>query len=332
MTICSNCGVSEEEIKLFDVIAPAGIVKLCSGCLSEDAVALKKPTESQIKSINKSESLYQRLSREAGLDPEEHKKSFFGSEQHKKMEKQEVNLRKLIDRNNEEDGPQIVPQKRDDLVENFHWVIMRSRRSKKFTIAHLAKEIGETEKAIKLAERGVLPEADYRIVTKLETILGINLLRPEIAERIRMQRTQLGFDDVSTKGITISDLEDRKVEDIPKTKKISYWRRFMFGGAKKIKEQEEKKIKDLIDSKIDDGFLEDGAAASDFSEVEFDETSVIISTGIRKDRDIARDIALENANVGVRVDAREKANKKVDSGSKDDISVEEIDDLIFGRK
>ena len=316
MTICSNCGVNQEVVKLFDVISPSGIVKLCSGCLSGDAVALKTPTENQIKSINKSESLYQRLSREAGIDPEEHKKSFFGSAQHKKIKKQEVNLRKLIDRNNESNGNPVSPQKRDDLVENFHWVIMRARRAKKFTVSHLAREIGETEKTIKLAERGVLPEGDYRVVTKLEAILSINLLRPEIAERIRMQRTQLGFDNVSTKGITIADLKEMKPKDMPKIKKIPYWRRFMFGGAKKIKEQEEQEVNELINSKVDDGFLDDGATASDFSEVEFDETSVEISTGIKADRDVAR----------------EKADKRKNSKGKDGLSPEEIDDLIFGRK
>ncbi len=319
MTLCSNCSARQEEVKLFDVISPSGIVKLCSSCLSGDAVEFKKPTDNQINNINKSESLYQRLSREAGLDPEEHKKSFFGSPQKEAVQKQEVNLRNIIDRTDNLSGAEkITPQKRDDLVEKFHWVIMRARRAKKITTADLAREIGENESVVKLAEKGVLPEVDYKVITKIETILGINLLRPEIAERIRVQRTQLGFDNLTTKELTISDLKEMKPADLPKAKKVPYWRRFMFGGGKKIKEQEEQEINELISSKEDDGFLDDssGAGASDFSKVEFDGTSVEISTGITPDREIVPD----------------KPSKKETPATDDDLTGEEIDDLIFGRK
>lgn len=323
MAICSSCGSEEGRVKLFDVISSSGIVKLCSGCLSGDAVPLKVPTEKQINSINKSGTLYQRLSREAGINPEEHKKSFFGNKSQEDLRKQEVNLRLLLDRSNDAQGKtEVLPQRRDDLIENFHWVIMRARRAKKFTITQVAKEIGETEASIKLAEQGVLPEGDYRIVSKLETVLGINILRPEIAERIRMQRTQLGFDNITTKEITIADLKDMKKE-IPVEKKVPYWRRFMFGGAKKAKEQEEEEIRRLISHKTESGddFFEDddGATVDDFSEVEFDNTSVEISTGIS----MAGSKSRETGNI---------PKTKQSLADKEDLTDEEIDDLIFGRK
>jgi len=317
MAICSNCGVEEGKIKLFDVISSSGIVKLCSRCLSGDAVPLKTPTEKQINSINKRGSVYQRLSWEAGINPEEHKRSFFGSPGQEELKKQEVNLRMLIDKTNEAQGKvAISPQRRNDLIENFHWVIMRARRAKKMPIAQVAREIGESEAVVKKAEQGILPEGDYRIVNKLETLLEINILRPEIADRIRMHRTQLGFDNLTTKKITIADLRDMKKE-APVEKKIPYWRRFMFGAGKKAKEEEEKEVEKLISHKTEseDDFLddEDGATVDDFSEVEFDNTSVEISTGI---------------NMGKVRTGRDSPS----SSDKEDLSEDEMDDLIFGRK
>ena len=64
---------------------------------------------------------------------------------------------------------------RPDLVDNFHWLIMIERRKRKLTQEQLAKEIGESETVIKMAEQGFLPEDDYKIITKLESFLGVKI-------------------------------------------------------------------------------------------------------------------------------------------------------------
>ena len=42
-------------------------------------------------------------------------------------------------------GEDLSKKPRADLVDNFHWIIMRARRMKKLTQAQFAKEIGESE-------------------------------------------------------------------------------------------------------------------------------------------------------------------------------------------
>lgn len=254
MVECSSCGVSDTHNRLFDVISSEGIVKLCKDCLTPGSVPLKKPSEEQINNIHKTESLYNRLSNVAGLDPEEHKKNIFGSKQSEEIKKQEVNLRVLIERNLAEKKKEEPVSKRTDLIDNFHWVIMRARRHKKMTITELAREIGERESFVKLAESGNIPEGDYNVIMKLEKVLGINILTPEIAERIANQKMQLGFDNTSSKELTIADLRERNPE---KPKKVPYWKRLMFGSsAKKVEEPTEEELSNEDSVEFDDTSLE----------------------------------------------------------------------------
>ena len=75
---CSRCGGLG---RLFDVISEEGIVKVCENCLTgENIPIIRKPTETQMQSINKDEAIYNRLARISGLDAEEHKKNVFGNE------------------------------------------------------------------------------------------------------------------------------------------------------------------------------------------------------------------------------------------------------------
>ena len=128
---------------------------------------------------------------------------------------QEVTLREIVDRNYEQRMPKKVGP-RPEMIDNFHWVIMRARRMKKLTQAQLAKQIAESEAAIKMAEQGILPEDDYRLVNKLENYLGIKIIRPEFVEKIRETEKpkELGFDMNEAKILTIDDLRRLKEEEI----------------------------------------------------------------------------------------------------------------------
>ena len=131
---------------------------------------------------------------------------------------------------------------RSDLVHNFHWDIMMARRLKKLSQAQLAREIGESEAAIHMAENGVLPEDDYKIIKKLESYLGIRLVKEERAkEREKKQPARIiGFDPMEIKKITISDL-------------------------KKMKEQKEEALRELNEEEIENELQENDANSKDES-------------------------------------------------------------------
>jgi ribosome-binding protein aMBF1 (putative translation factor) len=174
---------------------------------------------------------------------------------------------------------------------------MRARRAKKVTAADLAKEIGEPEKAIKMAEQGVIPEGDYNLIMKLEAHLGIRILKPEVAEELERRKKQLGFDDFSSKNLTISDLQEMKKDEfeVQEEKKEPYWRRFVSKliGKKKVEEE-------IVEEKVD--FDEEKKVP-----IEFDNTSLEISEDLPEQP------------------IEEEKDKK-------ELSQEDIDDIIFGRK
>ncbi len=181
MTDCYRCGVSDERERLFDAISNKGVVKICKICANEESLPLVQPMN--LNKPEKTKSVYERLSAMANLDPEKHKKMLLEREREESMRKYRVeaerkkktNLRDVIDSNFEKKKP----QPRTDLVNNFHWVLMRTRRAKKLTQKQLAENIGESESIIKSAEEGtILDNADV-LIRKLETYLGVKIRKGE---------------------------------------------------------------------------------------------------------------------------------------------------------
>ena len=205
---CYKCGISGERVKLFDAITREGIVKVCEKCSrSEDNPVIRRPTQFQLKEIERKPTVYERLSRAAGINPSEkrvEKSDFLVSE--------EANLKKIVDKNYAEkiikDSKKIP---RPELVDNFHWVLMRARRSKKVTQKQMAEAIGEAEVAIKMAEEGFLPENNY-LLNKMQNYLEISLFKDgvnPIEEKPAYSR-EIIFDRKNPKTITISDLKNIK--------------------------------------------------------------------------------------------------------------------------
>jgi len=351
---CSNCGVSDRNARLFDVISGEGIVKLCQECLSSDNVPLNR-AGGVPPGKEKKQTTYERLSMIAGLDAEKHKRNIFGKDKTENLKKQEVTLRDLVDKKFDKFVKEEV-KKRDDLVENFHWVIMRARRHRKMSVSQLAREIGEAEKVVKMAEQGILPEG-YDVVIKLENVLGVNLLRPGVTEMLEEQPKRLGFDKATTRVLTISDLHEMKktnpdlnIDDLEgfeleggridsgttgfgAKKRMPYWRTALAKIMNKRKKEENeiivreigkaKEAEDEIKEKEPEGFekeaeLED-SLGRDSQEVEYDDTSLQMTTRFPGQREVSE------------AEEAEEAAKAV--GKKEnEMSQKEIDDLIFGRK
>lgn len=166
---CSICGISDKMRNVSQALGSKGIVFACDRCASnEGLVTVKKPRVIEPAR----ESVYERMARLAGVEakPQPERPLLRGT--------QDKNLRQIVDKNYER---KIAPQKfllkkRVDLVDNFHWMIMRVRRVKGLTQAQMAERIGEPEAAVKMAEQGVVPEG-YALVDKLERFLGIRIIK-----------------------------------------------------------------------------------------------------------------------------------------------------------
>lgn len=206
MSECFKCGVSGEKSALSDAIVKEGVVKVCSSCIdADDLPVIRKATEFDLKAMQSSPSVYDRLSRAAGLNPQEHREKFSAGKQERgfTQKRHEASLRSIVDKNLKsriQDGA--TP--RADLIDNFHWTILRARRLKKLTQEQVANTIGESESSIKLAEKGVLPPGDISLIVKLENFYRINL-RKDFAQSQKPKT--LDFENRRFDGINVSDLK-----------------------------------------------------------------------------------------------------------------------------
>lgn len=225
MNECFRCGISEEKAKLYSAISERGVVKICGDCnLIEKLPIIKKPSDSQIEDSKRQKSVRDMLS---------------GINKGKLLAGREVSLRELVDRNLKERKE----KQPADLVDNFHWTIQRIRRNRKITREQFAKGIGEPESTVRMIEQGVLPDNNYKIISKIESYLGISLKKPgttgfpntdarEQERRFTPETTikeppkRLGFDRNSASQLKIQDLKEMKktLSDSEKSKKpVDSW-------------------------------------------------------------------------------------------------------------
>ena len=242
MNDCFICGISGEQTKLFHVVYGEGIVFACEKCsTSENLPILKKPTTFQLKESERQHTVYERLSRAAGINPKEH--SLKNGQEQEELErkkrkedlkKQEMTLKDLIERNlKTETSEKKIKKQELDLAENYNWIIMMSRRKKRLTQEQLADAIGESSVAIKMAEQGILPEDDFRLINKLEAFLNIRIKKnnfnahktdysdytnyssPPIPSAVLPKKAPariINFKPETVKNLTIADLKKMKDE------------------------------------------------------------------------------------------------------------------------
>jgi len=247
---CFRCGASGDNVKLSRAISDYGIVSVCDSCAAiEKMPRIKKATDQQIQESQRQKSVRDRLT---GMN-----KKFDGSE---------INLRTLVDKKFKERAIQSHP----DLVENFHWAIQKIKRLRKITREEFAKGIGESDATVRMLEQGFLPNNDYRIISKVENFLRVNLHKrgtPGFHEApvdpmrkysldnsmVKDSEKKLAFDSETTKILSIEDLRemDKKVDKNQKG--------FLSLFRKKEKPKEEKESVDTWEeeySQDDEKFLD----------------------------------------------------------------------------
>ena len=194
MERCSVCGRSEDEVKLFDGIYVNDSAKICERCsLTSGIPIVKRPSIGQLKESEKPFSVRSRLTRIAHLPDQE------------KKEKSAYEKLKEISEN-----PVLEKPEADELVfklvDNFKWAIMTARRRRGLSAKQLAEAIGESESAINMLEKGIVPSKSMSLIRTLEQYFGIVLIKRDFLDKIQEEKIRKAKEE----GIVV--IEEKKTE------------------------------------------------------------------------------------------------------------------------
>lgn len=231
---CFICGIKGERATLFSAIISEGVVPICEDCSIKENIPVIKRV-GQIREAERNQTVYERLSIMAGLDPVGHKEKIKREEQlGLKMPEQRRRVEKKSSQLSFPNLKQIKPQFEEGLIRNYHWTVFNARRAMRLTQKQLADEIGEPEASVKLVERGILPDNYVPFIRKLQTYLGIELFNKQVKRDFNLNKETPG-----------ENVEERTEEP-----KVPYWRRLGFlnrnrknreNGELKQEEKENKK-------------------------------------------------------------------------------------------
>ena len=160
MEKCVRCGIDENRVKLLDGIFDGKMIKVCERCSIIDNVPIiKVPGAFQLKESEKDTKVYERMKVLAGIRDTKREKTFFMGDKLRELEKK----------------PELeLPEKTQlNLIDHFHWEIMKNRRRKGLTQEKLAKSLGESLTAIQMVEKAKLPSNADALIRKLEQFLKI---------------------------------------------------------------------------------------------------------------------------------------------------------------
>ncbi len=206
MEYCYKCQISDAQALLFDVILFEKIDKICKLCSNEDDFPLI--TKTNITEDNEPKlTVHERLSRLSNVPIRK-------PSENKDLKREEKKLSEIVNRNFRRSvGDTSI---REDLIDNFHWFIMRARRSKHMSQKELAEEIKESEVLVRMAERGIV--SDLVVVKKIEVALSIRLRRiveyenPEELDHseFEIKEDSDKFDLDKFRGLRVTDLKEMK--------------------------------------------------------------------------------------------------------------------------
>ena len=157
-----------------------------------------------------------------------------------------MTLKDIVDKNYQKKIQKSSGKPRVKLIDNFHWILMRSRRSRKLSQQQLAEAISESEIAIKMAEQGIMPADDFRLVNKLENFLSIRIRQNINEDLVEGERDKL-LREKKKQPIRIIDFKKDMVQDL----KIADLKRMRehFSGDKNLemlKQAEEEAMEEEI--------------------------------------------------------------------------------------
>ena len=172
MAECVRCGVNSEEVRLFDAVYLGKIESICERCsVIENIPVIKKPRASQLKEAESGAAVIDRMKKISGIRKTKREDIFFREDKLKEL-----------DENPDLEKPEKVKL---DLIEHYHWEIMKNRRRKGLSQQQLAHTLGESEVALQMIEKGKLPENADVFIRKLEQFFQVRLRKMSEIEKIR---------------------------------------------------------------------------------------------------------------------------------------------------
>jgi len=196
MEMCFKCNAPETKALLFDAVLPEGIRKICGKCSSTENIPIMN--DKFMYNKQKQPTVYERMKRISGISPEKRDDS-------ERKETEKV-LSQMVDSNFERRFKDDINLKKN-LVENFHWVILRGRRAKHLSQEQLAYNIKVPLRAIQLIEKGLVPERS-EILDKIENYLGVIIRKQQ--ENIISKKSEEELILEKIHDLTIADLKEMK--------------------------------------------------------------------------------------------------------------------------
>jgi len=238
------CGVSENESVLYEGITRDGVICVCRKCYYKYDPFLVEAKDKG--SSTKVPTVRDRLMQMSGIKKEER-----AAPKSLKQSKEDMELNRLVETNFRKNLPK-ESIAHDDLVDNFHWVIMMARRKKKISKEQLAEAIAEPAIAIEYLERGILPKDYFNLVKKTEEYLQVPLFK---TSKKVFGGSNLASEARFSTGLTVGDLKamdsmisDEKSEEQPKKKK-GFWSMFKRKKKEKSEEQTETEETEISEDK-----------------------------------------------------------------------------------
>ena len=171
--VCVRCGVDGNEVRLFDAIYDGWMSCICERCaIIENIPVIKKPETSQLKESERGVNVYDRMKRMSGIKDVKEEDAYFREDRLNELESN-PNL----------ETPEI---EKLNLIEHFHWEIMKCRRRKGLSQKQVSEGLGESEIVIQMIEKGKIPEQPETLIKKLEQFFQIRLRKLSEAEKMRM--------------------------------------------------------------------------------------------------------------------------------------------------
>lgn len=202
MDECFKCQTPETKVLLSDVILPKGLAKICGKCsysvdfpiINEVIISHEKPKRSTVREA---------LLRISGIVESEEKK-----EDVENIKQENIKLKEVVEKNFSKKLSFDLDLGKE-LIDNFHWIVMRARRMKHITQDQLAKSIQEPAQIIESIEKGEVP-GRRDIIMKIESFLNISILK-------RTEETKVPEKIYETEPIELknqSDLDFKNIDDL----------------------------------------------------------------------------------------------------------------------
>jgi ribosome-binding protein aMBF1 (putative translation factor) len=204
MERCIRCNVSGNDVRLFDAIYEGLMEKICERCsIIENTPIIKKPDTEQLKDSEQL-TVYKRMKQMTGFSDDKKKESFFVGDKLKELDsKPELEL----------------PEKNKlNLIEHFHWEIMKNRRRKGLSQKQLAENLGESEMVITMIEKAKLPENAENLITKLEQFFQIRLRKRDLDELMKIERRREKPVLLDEQGNELENIPEPEIEIIEEEK------------------------------------------------------------------------------------------------------------------